>query len=101
MKKAISLNLLWKKNHTDRLLDYNSLHPTCHKKSVVKTLWSRATQNSSNQQNKILEENNLRKIFKDNNYPLREINKWIKPRTDTEVEIENQNFISIKPIDND
>ncbi|XP_076057275.1 uncharacterized protein LOC143034814 [Oratosquilla oratoria] len=30
-----------KDTHTDRLLDYESCHPVEHKKSVVKTLWSR------------------------------------------------------------
>jgi hypothetical protein len=31
-----------KQTHTDRLLDFQSSHPLCHKKSAIKTLWNRA-----------------------------------------------------------
>ncbi|XP_076047218.1 uncharacterized protein LOC143028733 [Oratosquilla oratoria] len=39
---TLTSSIYRKGTHTDWLLDYNSCHPVAHKRSVVKTLWSRA-----------------------------------------------------------
>ncbi|XP_076030847.1 uncharacterized protein LOC143019031 [Oratosquilla oratoria] len=65
-----------KDTHTDRLLDYESCHPVEHKKSVVKTLWSRAGNLCSTEENLKEERKHLEKVFADNGYPKSVIRRW-------------------------
>ena len=41
--KQVHVSVYRKPNHMDRYLDYNSHHPIQHKRSVVNTLFDRAT----------------------------------------------------------
>ncbi|XP_076032448.1 uncharacterized protein LOC143020170 [Oratosquilla oratoria] len=65
-----------KDTHTDSLLDYESSHPVEHKKSVVKTLWSRAGNLCSTEENLKEERKRLEKVFADNGYPKSVIRSW-------------------------
>ena len=58
-----------KQTHTDRLLDFDSNHPTCHHKSVVKSLWTRSERNCSNNETLRKERKHLKEIFGLNGYP--------------------------------
>lgn len=67
-----------KPTHTDRLLDYGSFHPTCHKKSVIKTLWKRAQRNCSSETVLKKEKDYLFNVFHKNNYPSNKFKQWIQ-----------------------
>jgi hypothetical protein len=65
-----------KQTHTDRLLDYSSYHPLCHKKSVVKSLWDRAKTICSNDHLLKDEQSYLKSVFNINGYSNKVIYKW-------------------------
>ncbi|XP_076058615.1 uncharacterized protein LOC143035632 [Oratosquilla oratoria] len=69
-----------KATHTDRLLDFGSDHPTCHKKSVVKTLWNRAERVCSTGTSLKEERSRLRRVFRDNGYPNQVVKRWTAPQ---------------------
>ena len=56
--------------HTDKYLDYNSRHPSQHKRSVVNTLLHRAQKISSTKAERSRERKHVIKVLRDNNYPL-------------------------------
>ncbi|XP_076030977.1 uncharacterized protein LOC143019165 [Oratosquilla oratoria] len=66
----------WMRYVDDVLLDYESCHPVEHKKSVVKTLWSRAGYLCSTEENLKEERKHLEKVFADNGYPKSVIRRW-------------------------
>ncbi|XP_076049262.1 uncharacterized protein LOC143029935 [Oratosquilla oratoria] len=66
----------WMRYVDDVLLDYESCHPVEHKKSVVKTLWSRAGNLCSTEENMKEERKHLEKVFADNGYPKSVIRRW-------------------------
>ncbi|XP_076052761.1 uncharacterized protein LOC143032178 [Oratosquilla oratoria] len=70
------LNFLNGRNTAIQLLDYESCHPVEHKKSVVKTLWSRAGNLCSTEENLKEERKRLEKVFADNGYPKSVIRRW-------------------------
>ncbi|XP_076059232.1 uncharacterized protein LOC143035909 [Oratosquilla oratoria] len=73
---SLTTGVYRKDTHTDRLLDYDSCHPVEHKKSVVKTLWSRA-ENLCSTEGKLKEERkHLEKVFAGNGYPKSVIRRW-------------------------
>ena len=92
----LSTTVYRKPTATDRLLDYGSNHPSCHKKSVVKTLYRRAAILCSNEADFKREKTNLKNIFKKNNYPLRRFAEWTSP-TQRETESEDPNFFISAP----
>ncbi|XP_076068384.1 uncharacterized protein LOC143040831 [Oratosquilla oratoria] len=53
-----------KGTHMDRLLDFDSCHPAEHKRSVVKTLWSRAEKVCSTGDSRREERKHFRKVFR-------------------------------------
>jgi hypothetical protein len=57
-----------KPTHTDKYLDFNSNNPTCHKRSVIKSLFDRADK-ICDESEKQKEETHLNNILKQNNYP--------------------------------
>ncbi|XP_076038149.1 uncharacterized protein LOC143023501 [Oratosquilla oratoria] len=66
---SLNTGVYGKDTHTDRLLDYESCHQVEHKKSVVKTLWSRAGNLCSTEGNLKEERKHLEKVFADHRYP--------------------------------
>ncbi|XP_076036092.1 uncharacterized protein LOC143022041 [Oratosquilla oratoria] len=66
-----------KSTHTDRLLDFGSDHPICHKKSVDKTLLNRAERVCFTEPSLKEERSRLSRIFRANGYP----NQVVKRRT--------------------
>jgi len=58
-----------KATHTDRYLSFNSHHPKCHKRSVVRTLSKRATDISSSKSLATQEENKVAEALSSNGYP--------------------------------
>ena len=57
--------------HTDKYPDYNSRHPSQHKRSVVNTLLRRAQEIPSTNAGRSRERTHVIKVLRDNNYPLR------------------------------
>ncbi|XP_076054439.1 uncharacterized protein LOC143033120 [Oratosquilla oratoria] len=76
MGNCLTTGVYRKGTCTDRLLDYDSCHPIAHKRSMVKTLWSRAEKVCSTGENIKEEKNHLRKVFKDNGYPRAVVRRW-------------------------
>ena len=58
-------------DHVLWYLDYNSHHPSQHKRSVVNTLLQRAQEIPSTNAGRSRERRHVIKVLKDNNYPLR------------------------------
>ena len=83
----LSTSVFRKKVCTNRLLDYESYHPSVHKKSVVRTLYNRAKKLCSSEENFREEKDVLKSIFKKNNYPPRKFVEWTSER---QIEPESQ-----------
>ncbi|KAL9983165.1 hypothetical protein ACROYT_G005298 [Oculina patagonica] len=67
----IQVNVYRKPTHTDKYLDFNSHHPTQHKRSVVNTLLERAKNIPSTSAGKRKEKEHVVKVLLNNNYPMR------------------------------
>ncbi|XP_076065025.1 uncharacterized protein LOC143039058 [Oratosquilla oratoria] len=52
-----------KPTHTDRLLDHDSYHPDCHKRSVIRILWNRADKVCSTVESIKAERNHLLQVL--------------------------------------
>ncbi|XP_076064996.1 uncharacterized protein LOC143039031 [Oratosquilla oratoria] len=77
---SLSTSVYRKSMNTYRLLNYESSHPACHKRSVVKTLWSRAERVCSTDHSLKEERNRLRKVFRANGYPNKMGKRWTAPQ---------------------
>ena len=66
---AIQVEVYRKPTHTDRYLDFLSHHPSCHKRSVVKTLLLRASNIPSTSKGKREEAQRVKAVLRENNYP--------------------------------
>ena len=66
---SIESTVYRKPTHTDRYLDYNSIHPISAKLSVIHTLIHRAKHVCSTPEFLAKEMDNLHKVLKDNHYP--------------------------------
>ena len=71
VRGRIQVSVYRKLTHTDRYLDYNSHHPSQHKRSVVNTLLQRAQEIPSTIAGRSRERRHVIKVLRDNNYPLR------------------------------
>lgn len=69
VNERIQVNVYRKPTHTDKYLDFNSHHPSQHKRSVVNTLLDRAEKLPSTNTGKCRERRRVIKVLKDNNYP--------------------------------
>ena len=66
---SISTSVYRKKTHTDQYLQFSSHHPLAHKKSVVTTLFHRATALSSDMVERVKENRRVTRALKNNGYP--------------------------------
>ena len=66
---ATQVEVYRKPTHTDRYLDFLSHHPSCHKRSVVKTLLLRARNIPSTNKGKREEAQRVKAVLRENNYP--------------------------------
>ena len=73
VRGRIQVSVYRKPTHTyhDKHLDYNSHHPSQHKRSVVNTLLHRAQEIPSTNAERFRERRHVIKVLRDNNYPLR------------------------------
>ena len=71
VRGRIQVSVYRKPTHTDKYLDYNSHHPSQHKRSVVNTLLRRAQEIPSTNSGRSRERTHVIKVLRDNNYPLR------------------------------
>ena len=85
---SIETSVYRKKTHTDRYLDFDSHHPICHKRGVVRALQSRADMVSSTERTKELEHQWIVSTLKENGYPTKLIRstKRQKTRVDSELD---------------
>ena len=70
VRDRIQVSVYRKPTHTDKYLDYNSHHPSQHKRSVVNTLLQRAQEIPSTNAERSRERKHVIKVLRDNNYPL-------------------------------
>ena len=70
VRGRIQVSVYRKPTHTDKYLDYNSHHPSQHKRSVVNTLLHRAQKIPSTNAERSRERKHVIKVLRDNNYPL-------------------------------
>jgi len=71
VRGRIQVSVYRKPTHTEKYLDYNSHHPSQHKRSVVNTLLRRAQEIPSTNAGRSRERRHVIKVLRDNNYPLR------------------------------
>ena len=76
----IQVDVYRKPTHTDKYLDFNSRHPSQHKRSVVNTLLDRAEQLPSTNAGKRREKRGVIKVLRDNNYPAEFIKSCVSRR---------------------
>ena len=76
VRGRIQVSVSRKPTHTDRYLDYNSHHPSQHKRSVVNTLLQRAQEIPSTNAGRSRERRHVIKVLRDNNCPLRFIRSY-------------------------
>ena len=70
VRGRIQVSVYRNPTHTDKYLDYNSHHPSQHKRSVVNTLLHRAQEIPSTNAERSRDEKHVIKVLRDNNYPL-------------------------------
>ena len=70
VRGRIQVSVYRKPTHTDKYLDYNSHHPSQHKRSVVNTLLHRTQEIPSTNAERSRERKHVIKVLRDNNYPL-------------------------------
>ena len=94
-ENSVSTTVHRKETHTNRLLDFNSFHPASHKRSVVRTLWNRASKVCSTSTHLKEERRKLRKIFHDNGYPSRLVRRWTAPHREEVLHRQNTARVTI------
>ena len=70
VRGRIQVSVYRKPTHTDKYLNYNSHHPSQHKRSVVNTLLHRAQEIPSTNAERSRERKHVIKVLRDKNYPL-------------------------------
>ncbi|XP_076031985.1 uncharacterized protein LOC143019893 [Oratosquilla oratoria] len=82
---TLTTRIYTKGTHTNRLLDYNRCHPVAHKRSVVKTLWSRVEKVCSTDDSWREERSHFKKVFRDNGYPNSVVRRWTTQQPNVEI----------------
>ena len=86
---TISTSVFRKKTHTDQYLQFSSHHPLAHKRSAVRTLFSRASSLSSSLVQRSLEERHISNALRTNGYPKNLIQRRsTSQRSETEETME-------------
>ncbi|BHF77694.1 hypothetical protein SprV_0602080300 [Sparganum proliferum] len=76
----LKTNVFRKSTNTMQVLNFNSNHPISHKRSCVRTLYRRVETHCSEPEDKIVELQYLRRVFKANGYPRNFVNRCIRKR---------------------
>nr|VZH99637.1 unnamed protein product [Spirometra erinaceieuropaei] len=66
--------------NTTQILNFNSNHPICHKRSCVRTLFRRVETHCSEPEDKVAESQYLRRVFRVNGYPRNFVNQCLRKR---------------------
>nr|VZI52116.1 unnamed protein product [Spirometra erinaceieuropaei] len=69
-----------KATNTTQILNFNSNHPICHKRSCVRTLFRRVETHCSELEDKVAESQYLRRVFRENGYPRNFVNQCLRKR---------------------
>nr|VZI51697.1 unnamed protein product [Spirometra erinaceieuropaei] len=69
-----------KATNTTQILNVNSNHPICHKRSCVTTLFWRVEMHCSEPGDKVAESEYLRRVFRENGYPRNFVNQCLRNR---------------------
>nr|VZI49613.1 unnamed protein product [Spirometra erinaceieuropaei] len=69
-----------KATNTTQILNFNSNHPICHKRSCVRTLFRRVETHCSEPEDKVAESQYLRRVFRENGYPRNFVNQCLRKR---------------------
>jgi hypothetical protein len=89
-----------KDTYTDKILDFNSLHPLVHKRSCVRTLYDRVETHCSTISAKKAERIYLRDLFERNGYPRSFINACNRSRRRNNTSEPINRWISLPYIKN-
>ncbi|BHF77706.1 hypothetical protein SprV_0602081500 [Sparganum proliferum] len=76
----LKTNVFRKSTNTMQVLNFNGNHPISHKRSCVRTLYRRVETHCSEPEDKIVELQYLRRVFKANGYPRNFVNRCIRER---------------------
>nr|VZI35608.1 unnamed protein product [Spirometra erinaceieuropaei] len=69
-----------KATNTTQILNFNSNHPICHKRSCVRTLFRRVETHCNEPEDKVAESQYLRRVFRENGYPRNFVNQCLRKR---------------------
>ncbi|XP_076038384.1 uncharacterized protein LOC143023666 [Oratosquilla oratoria] len=83
-KRNSSISVYRKSTHTNHLLGYKNNHAACHKRNVVKTLWSRAERVCSMAHSIKEERNKLRNVFMATDYPNKVVKRWMAQQIESD-----------------
>ena len=72
---TISTSVYQKKTQMDQYLQFSFHHPIAHKQAVIRTLFTRASRQSSSLIHRFLEESHVVTVLQENGYPSRLIQK--------------------------
>ena len=94
---SLQTSVYRKKTHTDQILNFNSNHPQCHKKSCIRTLFNRARTHCNTMESRRKEENHLMRTFRRNNYPPNYVRRCIMARRNGNTQTQQQNKRVVLP----
>ncbi|BHF83707.1 hypothetical protein SprV_0902685100 [Sparganum proliferum] len=89
-----------KANSMMKLLNFNSNHPISHKRSCVRTLYRRVETHCSEPEDKIAEQQYLRRVFKANGYPPNFVNQCIRKRDERPNRTDTKSWRSLPYVKN-
>jgi hypothetical protein len=97
---TLETSIFRKDTNTDKVLHFDSLHPTIHKRSCVKTLYDRITTHCSTPESRKEEKCFLEKLFENNGYPRAFINSCTRNRRRDPPQVNSNKWVSLPYIRN-
>jgi hypothetical protein len=97
VENKIETKVFRKTTHSNRYLNFNSYHSLENKKSVIRTLVSRAYTHVSNPEILDIQLNNIMNILESNNYPIKvikNITEQVKKKFDKSTSISQKDVIN-------